>query len=212
MKKIVIFLILLLMFLCITAQGRKLCVLSEVLKPEGIEISDNRLYVTEGAKFFVYSLSDQKLIKRFGKKGEGPGELMAVPMLPNTIKKFHDKLFVEGVTKVIYYSNDLKILTEKRKKEGYRIFKMLPAGNNYAAVRMLQPTEKDKKYYLSLSLLDSDMNVKKELFRQEYPEREKEIIMVPDTIHFTVYMDKIYVEKSNEGFIIEVFDKNDSIY
>ena len=206
MKKVIVFMVLVLIFFVLLAHGDKRGVLIDILKPEAIEVSGNRLYVSEGAMFLVYSLDNLNLITKFGKKGEGPGELKVVPMLPNTIEVLPDQIFVEGVTKVIFFSNDFNILKETRKKEGYRIFKIRPVGNNFVAIRMVPPIEEDKKYYLSLSLLDSQMNVIKELFKQEFPEREKDIVMVTDTIHFAVYKDKIYAENSERGFLIDVFN------
>ena len=32
--------------------------------------------------------------------------------------------------------------------------------------------------------------------------------MIPDALNFQVYEDKIFIEKSSEGFLIEVFDPN----
>jgi hypothetical protein len=213
MKKIVLIIIMILLLLVTRVKGEKIGALTEVLKPGSIEVSKDRLYVVEGATFYVYSLKDLGLITTFGKSGEGPGELKVVPMFSNRIKALHDKLFAEGMSKVIFFSKDATLLREIRKKGGFTTFKVMPIKENFAAVRMLNPTEKDKKYYLALSLLDPEMNVKKILYKQEFPEREKDIIMVTDSIHFEVYKDKLYVEESERGFLIEVFDsKGDKLF
>jgi len=210
MRKIILIIVMILLLLGTRVQGEKIGAWTEVLKPESIEVSKDRLYVVEGAIFYVYSLKDLSLITKFGKSGEGPGELKVVPMFSNRIKALHDKLFVEGMSKVIFFSKDAKLLREIRKKGGFTTFKVMPIKENFVAIRILSPTEKDKKYYLALSLLDPEMNVKKILYKQEFPEREKDIIMVTDSIHFEVYKDKLYVEESERGFLIEVFDSTGS--
>jgi len=213
MRKVVLILILVLILIFSLVHGEKIGVLSGVLKPESIEVSRERLYVVEGAAFYTYSLKGLELIGKFGKKGEGPGELKVVPMFSNCIKVLHDKLFAEGMGKVIFFSKDGELLKEIRKKGGFRTYKVMPIGKNFASIQMLSPTEKDKKFYLGLFLLDAEMNVITKLYKQEFPEKEKDIDMVTDSLHYAVYKDKIYVEESDKGFVIEVFDSSgDKLY
>jgi hypothetical protein len=207
MKKIII-VVMCILFTVSLVQGEKLGVLGEVLKPDSIEISGDRLYVVEGATFLVYSLEDLKLIDKFGREGEGPGELKTMPFPTNSIVAFPDKLFVDGAGKVIFFSRDGKLLKEIRKK-GNMTFTTRPVGKNFLAVHAFA-SEKDKKFYLALSLLDPEMNAKKMLYKQEYPESDTEIPMIIDSLHFEVYKDKIYVEESDKGFFIEVFDSSGS--
>ena len=202
MKKLIfLFFILLLIFLSIL-QAKKIGVLSDVLKPEAIAVSDRRLYVVEGANFFVYALPDLKLLSKFGKKGEGPGELKEVPMLPNNLEILTDNLFVDGIDKVLFFSKNRQFLKEIKKK--YMTFKTVPIADHFVAMRM-QPLDQNK-FYFSVFLLDSEMKPLKELHKQEYRESDTDIDMVIDSIHFAVYRDKIFLEASNLGFLILVFD------
>ncbi len=59
--------------------------LPEVMKPDNITVYENERYVVEGPE--IYSLKALKLIRKFGKKGEGPGELISIP-------GFYDKVLV----------------------------------------------------------------------------------------------------------------------
>jgi hypothetical protein len=63
----------------------KLGILTEVLTPEMIEVSDNEIYVVEGSSIFMYSLKDLSFIRKFGQSGEGPGELKANPSITNIL-------------------------------------------------------------------------------------------------------------------------------
>jgi len=206
MKKIILILFIVLIFLFTLLDGKSLGTLSEVLKPEAIEINGNQLIVIEGATFYVYSLENLKLITKFGKKGEGPGELKVVSMLPNNLKILDQKLFVDGMQKVIFFSKDFKFLKEIKKK--YMTFKTIPVGNNYVAMRIV-PFKKNI-YHFVVVLLDAEMNILKELYKQEFRETDTDIDMVLDSIHFTVYKDKIYIETSEKGFVIQVFNSEGS--
>ena len=209
MRNFLLVLLAIMILLATLIHGEKIGVLTEILKPEGIEVTGQRLYVVEGASFFAYDLDNQTLIKKFGKKGEGPGELSTVLTFPNNIRIVNDKIMTEGFNKIIFFSKDFKLLKELKKKEIF-IHKITPIKENFVAVRM--SAEKNKIIF-KLLLLDPEMNVIKELYKQESLDRKKEIIMIRDTIHFAVYKDKIYVEESDKGFLIEVFDsKGNRLY
>jgi hypothetical protein len=194
------------MLLIITLiHGEKVGVLEQLMKPDSIEVSQDRLYVVEGSTFLVYSLKDAKLITTFGKRGEGPGELKVVPGFPNNIKVIGDILVVEGFDKLLYYLEDFKLEKEIKKKS--MIFQMLPIEDNFVGIRF-SPTGKSENLKLSLILWNNQMKEIKELHTQEIRKRDKEILLVVDSIHYSIYRGKIFVEKSNQGFLIEVFDKN----
>lgn len=208
MRKFIIILIMLLIIFIQLANGEKLGVLSKVLKPEAIEIHGDRLFVIEGAHFFVYELDELNFLAQFGREGEGPGELKAVPMLPNTIVVIPARIVVDGMGKVVFFSRDFKFLKEVKKK--YMTFKTKPVGENFVAMRML-PAGGKNIYYFSVLLMDSEMNQIRELYKQEYRETDTDIDMVLDSIHFDVYKNKIYIEKSNLGFEIAVFDSRGNL-
>ena len=98
MKKIV--LILLFLSLSCSLFSRKVGVLTEVLKPDNISIFEDDLFVAEGSTFYIYSLKDLQLKKKFGRKGEGPGEILSVPNFPTRIHGFSDYVLVEGINKI----------------------------------------------------------------------------------------------------------------
>jgi len=207
MRKLIIILIMLLIIFIQLANAEKLGVITEVLKPEAIEIHGDRLFVVEGAHFTVYNLDKLNFLVQFGREGEGPGELKAVPMLPNTIGVIPEKIFVDGMGKVIFYSRDFKFQKEIKKK--YMTFKTKPVGENFVAMRLL-PVGKNV-YYFSVLLMDSEMNQIRELYKQEYRETDTDIDMVLDSIHFDVYKNKIYIEKSKLGFKIAVFNSQGNL-
>ncbi len=70
MKKIILFLMLMLFIFLIFP--RKIGDLTEVLKPDNISIFQQDLFVAEGFTFYIYSIENIHLKKKFSRKGEGP--------------------------------------------------------------------------------------------------------------------------------------------
>ncbi len=76
--------------------------LAEILKPKNITVDSDRLYVAEKAQIFAYSLKDFKLVKKFGRRGEGPGEFRSVTgIIPGT-----DSLLITDLGKIHFFSRD----------------------------------------------------------------------------------------------------------
>ena len=209
MKKIL--LLILLIFLVNNLFGKKLGVLIETLNPDQIRVSSNRCFILQGSDVFIYDLKDLKLLKHFGKKGEGPGEVLSVPFVPNGLAVVGNDLFVDAINKVVFFSFDGVFKKEVRKKA--QIANVLPVGNGFV-ITHIKPDEKVKKAIVIITVTDSEMNDIKDIHSQPLAQQSAgDIQVVPDVANMSVYDDNIFVEKSNEGFIIEVFDsKGNSLY
>jgi hypothetical protein len=208
MKKIA--LIILLTFMACHLNGKELGVLNETLNPDQIRVSGDRCFILQGPDIFVYDLKDLKLLKHFGKKGEGPGEVQSIPFIPNGLAVVGNNLFVDAISKVVFFSFEGEFKKEVRKKG--RVVNALPVGDGFIVTR-LKPDEKVKKIYAVITLMDAEMNEIKELHSQLLAQQGTDVQMIPDAANMSVYEDKIFIEKSSEGFIIEVFDsKGNSLY
>jgi hypothetical protein len=65
--------------------------LPDLLDPAAIHVDGNRMYITEHATIYIYSTKDYHLIKKFGRRGEGPKEFklgQANIFLPGTFISF----------------------------------------------------------------------------------------------------------------------------
>jgi hypothetical protein len=184
----------------------KIGVLPEIMMPNSITLADKKLYVVEGATIFVYSIKNLKMLRTFGKRGEGPGELRVSPTYLNKVRVYSDHVMVEGVNKLIFFSTDGKLIREIRKKQG--ILQTIPVGKNYAVNKLRID---DKTVYNGVSLFNSEMEEIKELYSIPHIQQGQlpsaKIDMLLDYPSFRVYENKIFVEKSTEGFIIDVFDE-----
>jgi hypothetical protein len=115
----------------------------------------------------------------------------------------------------MYFSKDGKLIKEIKKKSPAH-FKTLPVGKNFVVNKLHLDTEK-KISYITICLFDSEMNEIKELYRQEHPQQgfapPVQIDLTLDFPLFEVVDDKIFIEESSQGFVIEVFDsKGDKLY
>ena len=203
MKKIVLMVLFFILFLVLAVQAEKVGELTDLARPQGMIVKQNRLYVIEGARLFSYRLPSLHLVKTFGKEGEGPGELQTHALLPNRIVPCSSGLMVEGLVKIMLVSPDLELIREIRKRGvAYQLYRLKPFGQGFVGVRMVI---ENPKIFLTLTLFDGEMKVVKDLYRQETVDRDKEVIMVRDTIHYQVHSDRLYVEESEGGFRIGVY-------
>ncbi len=183
--------------------------LPDVLKPQMLVVKGDKFFISEGTKFSIFSLSDQKLLKTFGKKGEGPGELIEIQHFPNKITVQNNKLFVTGIGKAIIFSMNGEFIREFRTTQA--VFQLIPAGENLVAKEFVQSKDGQTRY-MSIALYNSEMKKLKELHRQKWMQQEGSPGIVLDmSLDFTsiaVEDKKIFIEKSPKGFLIDVYDLN----
>ena len=71
--------------------------LLEIFNPSSIKVDDQNIYIAQGENIFIYSAKDFKLIKKFGRLGEGPQEFKKpiAPWLPIiTLYFYPDKILI----------------------------------------------------------------------------------------------------------------------
>jgi hypothetical protein len=180
-----------------------------VLKPNMIEVAGDELYIVEGAVISIYSLNDLQLIRRFGRAGEGPGELKVVPYYNNRVSVFPDFILAESVDKLVYFSKKGAVIKEIRKPVESGFF--TPVGKNFVGKKAKQDPEQNTTFVV-IALYDSDHYEIKELYRQKFAQQVKgqnvTIQLFSDLVNFQVWDNKVFIEKSPEGFLIGVFDTN----
>jgi hypothetical protein len=176
--------------------------LKKISKPQGLEVHGNSAFVVEGATIYVYSTTDKILLRKFGHSGEGPGELKIIPFLANSMTIFPDFITFESVDKIIYFSKSGKLIKEEKKSILFT--QKCPVGKNFVVRKRVI---KNKTQYSTINFYNPITGELKELHRQIFGgTKQWEVNMIPDAIHFRIYQDKIFIEKSPEGFIIDVYD------
>lgn len=201
-----IFWIFLILLLIMNLYGNKTYALEGLLKPDSMTVDNHTLFVVDGARVFSYSLKDFGLQRIFGKKGEGPGELSSVPFWSNQITLHQGNLFIEGLSKYMLVKKNGQLLHERKKAK--RFLKMLPVGDNYV-VRTFPFRHSDQKFYEIIKTVNAQMEDIQELYQLDTTTLNRNgnhFPIIPDSVNFSVYKGKIYIEDSLKGFLIRVFD------
>jgi hypothetical protein len=202
MKKCLIFLSIV-MVGSLTFAG-KLGILTQVLTPEMIEVSENEIYVVEGSSIFMYSLKDLSFIRKFGKDGEGPGELKANPSITNLLFTSGDSLLFVGIDKAIRFAKTGQVIKEF--KIPFPTTYIYPMGKNYVGIRFKAIDQTKPKS--AVVLFNQEMEEIKELYAQEMSGVRNLVDLTGDTLNVSVYKDKIFIDQSPKGFVISVLDAN----
>lgn len=207
MKKCYLFLFLL---GCITFSIAAAAVpLPDLGNPDSITVDKDKMFVTDRAAVSIYSLKDFKLIKTFGKSGEGPQEFkvllparlgLRIALLPNHI-------LVNSIGKVSFFSREGEYIKEINVKSMVQEFK--PLGKKFVGYGQ---EKVDKIFYLTINIYDADFGLEKEIYRKDwYAQVEKNfnpLYMaggVKRRALYHTYDNKLFVEGDN-GEIV-VFDE-----
>jgi len=187
----------------ISLPADRIGLLPEILEPDGFQVSGNEVFILEGATVYVFDLPSLSLKRRFGREGQGPGEVEITPWLSNTLRVFPDQAIIDSVNKLVVYTRKGELIREKRRLPQFT--QVEPWGNHYAVRMRISGNESDKKQYSSIQFLNGETEELRELYRQPFAAQREHLDMIPDSIHFQVYENNLYVEKSLEGLVIDVY-------
>jgi len=198
MKKVLWIFVFLLMFF---AHGvSKIVELPEIQDPHLILADKDQLYIAESNAISIYSLKNLKLVKKFGRMGEGPGELkgMVTGMDART-----RNILVNSVGRVSWFTKQGKFIrqiTDTTLGLNYKAF-----GKGFAGMRMER--EKDGIFF-SVNIFNEQIKGAIEVYRYPHPfffSRTQQINPVNLRVSsYCVYRGLLYVD-TTEG-IIRVFD------
>jgi hypothetical protein len=205
-KKVVMITLLFSISMMATAKT-KVVQLAELNKPEqrGVVIDQGRMYVVEGPSVLIYSMKDFKLIKKFGKRGEGPREFMTSaemgPLGALFIDIRQDKMLVKSFGKLSWYTLDGAFIREG-KPETPMMFSAYQFGKHI----LVQKFDMGNVRYYSLAALDQNLKVVKELMKVEDPfQFGKGIEVLKINPLQVVYKDKLFMAWEN-SLSIKVLD------
>ena len=190
-----------------TPAAQVLGLLPAGMSPDSVDFTASELYVLERGTVSVFSLPDIVFQRSFGGSGIGRGKLAPRHYFDQALRVIGDRVLTEDNNKIIVFSAAGQLIEEKRKPENTVWF--VPIGDRFAAKSMVvlgqPPTQ-----YIRLVLYDSQLREIKELYRQEWFQQQNppgfSTVLLGDLLHFAVVQDKICVEESPKGFVIELFD------
>ncbi len=136
--------------------------LEDLLPPQSLAVDKDKIYFTSGINVSVFSLPDIKLVKHFGKKGEGPGEFLPLSdERPLLLDVESDGIRVTSLRKFSFFTKDGLFVKELKAQNG---FSHKPLGKNYIALRFAQI---DKVFHTIVSVYDKNFSVIKDLHKKK---------------------------------------------
>ena len=179
--------------------GERITTFPQLSNPELIRVGENLICINEGAVLFLYDLNDFKLLKKFGRRGEGPGEFSS-DLDINILK---EKIMIESQGKLSFYSLKGDLIKEMRRSPKYRRLKILE--DRYVASSGI--LSKDV-YHNVAKILDADFNELKTFYHDEAMyHQKKQGTNYASTWDFDVSEKKCFIVGSSD-FKIDVFNKN----
>jgi hypothetical protein len=199
--------IILVLILCGTGNvimAEKVAILTDIQAPGDINIDDERIYITQQATIFIYSLKDYTLIKKFGKKGEGPGEfklsadnIVFLTMEPN-------RLLINSVGRISYFSKTGEYLSERVNHAGLWL---RPLGKKFVGMKRVY--DKESLRHRKVCVFGENLEKTKEAYQEvdgiQPRLRRIEAVTWPAGI-FMVYDKKIFIAGKHKTMF--VFDQN----
>jgi len=196
--------------------------LRELEKPRQIRAENEQVYFVDDRDILVYSLADGRLLRRIGKRGQGPGEFMMGPL---RLTVFPDRLVVGDFRKIQFFSHEGNYLGQMMEPGMIQRLPFLPVGKNFVGFPM--EIREDGSLALPVGCIyDQEGKVLGKFYGEipagpppppppggAVPAQKLDVPMVQDYIDYTVSEDKIYVADSRKGLYFAVFNENgDPLY
>ncbi len=192
----------------IFSHGSDTISLPDILNPDSIYVNNKNIFITEGESIYVYSKDNFTLIKKFGKKGEGPGEISTSRRggMSYTLSTVNDNIFIHNRGKVLFFEKDGTLKSEKKLSSTF-IRGLLPVGNNFVA-RVFKFGSDRSQRTTFVTLFDKDFKKIKDIF-QDSREMERrsflKIYSAGNQFKLKTNSKNIFINDSKE-FILKRFD------
>ncbi len=200
--------ILTLLVFSVTAYGEAVSTLPEIMKPRGMAVDDSQLYVSEQSTVFIYSLTDFKLVKKFGSEGQGPREFQTLPHVPVTVDAGGDRLTVSSMRKVSYFTKQGEYIDEIKGKK--LALNLRPFGDQFLAWSQART---ENVIYNTICLFDSKLNKIRELHRikDSYQGQGRGYRVLHNVFTYHTYEDKILLPGEDDASIDICDDKDNKL-
>jgi hypothetical protein len=198
--------VVLVIFITSSISAVQIIPLEEVNRPISINVDDACIYIVEFPCIYLYSLKDFKLVKKFGKSGEGPGEIMGFNSVHLYLQP--DKIMLSNSFKIMYFSKQGDFLKEFKSNPSFW-GAVIPAAGNFVS---LNRVSSKSIYFQNISIYDSELKKIIDIYQGEYwfqhltQSKKNSLPLDIQFPQFHVYDNKIFLKGLEEDFIINVFD------
>ena len=180
-----------LLIMTVVARAERIGILTELSRPNQLEITDGVISVIDGAKLFVYDKTSMKLIRSFGKEGQGPGEFNLHPEQGLMYEYLTDSVFINSYNKLASFSLTGQLQYEK--VVPFWILQAIPLNGNYIISKYT--ANKDRDRVVIVSLYDQDLKEKKVFYESVRPNplKERKVNLPPEHVFLCSHKGAIYL-------------------
>ena len=210
MKKKIILIMVVLFIFKLLGFSKVVTVFPNLSKPYKFMVDKDRYYIIENQNVYIYSVNENKLIKKFGRKGEGPMEFTGRLNITSNIKN----IIVQDHVKASYWTKKGEFIKEVKLKFHFHGNVELLGENKFVLNRFKSGTEKDKTDFNAIVLYDSNFEEIRIIDKKQEGKREKLIGLFENRYYFRNSRTKnmIYV-MGHDGKKIDVYDdKGEKLY
>jgi hypothetical protein len=187
--------LILFLFFCVKIPA-KIVPLTGMLKPESITVGNKYIYIVGFPEIYILDKADFSLVKKFGKKGEGPQEFL---QFAATFADNNQLIICDNMRALFYTLNG-----NYKREIKFRTFiwrELTPVGNKFVGKTRFNENRIDT---LALNLYNANLNIEKRLVK--YKMWKMDNIIDYRNIQFATYNDKIFVKPFINNFTLEVYD------
>lgn len=178
--------------------------LTQITNPQGIYVTDDMFYVMEGTTIHMYKLKNNSYIGKFGKEGEGPGEIRKTPFgEPIALVPHNGKIYITSMGKMSVFSKTGELIEEHKLNTSDNYF---PFANQFICMASHQTS--NGKLVLALFLTDKNLNRGQLLYASDFEIGQNVKFDFPLMPFYPVTTDdQIFIITGKDGFIIDAFDR-----
>ncbi len=199
--------------LSVTRDREIIVPVEDSLVPHHVRVDDDYIYIVEQYFVLVYSRKNFRLVKKFGSRGEGPGqfrETVGVDRL--SVKLFPNEVYIGSLQKGSYYTREGKLKKEKRLTE-FTLSDHFPFDGDLIGCKY--KIKKEERTvgisYRVFGLFNDDGELEKEICDLREPNFYEENGFINDFCTKLLQMDtcggRIYIS-GRKGFVIDIYDEN----
>jgi hypothetical protein len=207
-KKVLMFLLIILLVFLTFGFSEKLAVLPELNRPSFIQIDSHKLYVLDNVEVKTYAMKDYRFLGKFGKPGNGPGELVPNEEIPLQMQLKDGEVFLNSQTKWIRFSTSGQVIKEK--VTHFMGMQIIPLKLGKTYVISKTGFDESAQIFFRVILYDKDLKELKTIYTSERSPTLRgtgKIILPPNYTYMYCAGGRLFVTSGRqEKFHIKVFD------
>jgi len=195
-------------------QSERVIALPGLERPTQIVVKQGVAYLADVRDIVVYNLRDGRLLRRIGRRGQGPGEFAGAP---RRMSLLGDRLIVQDMGHADCFNLDGVFVREIKHPGSMAFYPVLPVGRNIVGFPIFRDDEgsllpSGRIYDSGLKRVRSFYGALPALPAAPPPPghatEKSDKLLIRDYGDYEVYGDRIYVADSRRGLSISVFDEN----